>query len=255
MKKYYLHNGTEQEGPFYISQLKKKGITRDTEVWYRGLSDWTCAGQIDELKVLFTQSQSEPLPQSPPQSQSPPQLPPIKPEETEHTNQTNTEPKKSSLRKNLLKLGLITIGILGVFALFNMFSTDNSKSNPSNKLEQKMTIEEQKTTIEKKKLTVEEKENANPKQFLSVQGKYNENIWGTKIKVKGEITNKASKADYKDIIIRLKYYSKTKSLIESNDYTIYDVFPPNQVKSFKLDAIKYKDVDSIGLNIIGARPN
>jgi hypothetical protein len=240
MKKYYLHNGTEQDGPFYISQLKKKGITRETEVWFRGLSDWTCAGEIDELKVLFTQS--EPQSQSPPsEPESPPQLPPIKPEETEQTNQTNKEPIKSSLQKNLLKLGLITIGILGVFALFNMFITNNSKSNPSNVIE--------------KKMTVEETENTNPKQFLSVEGKYDGNIWGTKFKVKGEITNKASIADYKDIIIRIKYYSKTKSLIESDDYTIYEVFPPNQTKSFKIDAEKYNDVEFIRLNVIGAKPN
>lgn len=245
MKKYYLHNGTEQEGPFYVSQLKKKGITPETEIWYEGLSDWTNADQIDELKVLFTQS--------------PPQSPPIKPNETE---QTNTKLKKSGLGKNLLKLGLIAIGLLGVLVLFNMFVTNNPKSNPSNEHEQKvtieekkMTIEEKKMTVEKKKMTIEEKENADPKQFLSVEGIYNENIWGTKIKVKGEITNKASKADYKDVIIRIKYYSKTKSFIESKDYTIYEVFPPNQVKSFKLDATKYKDVDSIGLNIIGAKSN
>src|SRR5680860_1420295 len=158
MKKYYLHNGTEQEGPFYISQLKKKGITRETEVWYRGLSDWTCAGQIDELKVLFTQSEQKPQ-LAPQQQESPPQLPPIKPKETEQTNQTNTEPKKRSLGKNFLKWGLITIGILGVFALFNMFITNNSKSNPSS-------VHERKITIEEKKMTIEEKENANPKQFL-----------------------------------------------------------------------------------------
>ncbi len=214
MKKYYLHNGNEQDGPFYISQLKKKGITRETEVWCRGLSDWTCAGEIDELKVLFTQT--------------PPQTPPIKPKKTELTNQTNTSPKRSISGKKILKLGLITIGILGVFLLFNMFTANNSKSNPSN--------------YQEKKMTLEETENAYPKQFLSVEGKYDGNIWGTKFKIKGEITNKASIADYKDIIIRIKYYSKTKSLIESKDYTIYEVFPPNQQKSFKLDAAKFKDV-------------
>ncbi len=234
MKKYYLHNGTEQDGPFYISQLKKKGITRETEVWFRGLSDWTCAGQIEELKVLFTQPQQE--------------LPPIKTKETEQTIQTNTKPKESISGKNILKLGLITIGILGVFVIFNMSSSNNSKSNPSNGHEQKMTIEE-------KKMNTEETENAYPKQFLSVEGKYVKNIWGTKFKVKGKITNRASKADYKDVIIRIKYYSKTKSLIESKYYTIYEVFPPKQEKSFKLDVAKYEDVESVKLNILGAKPN
>jgi len=225
--KYYLHNGTEQEGPFYISQLKKKGITRETEVWYEGLSDWTKADQIDELKELF--------------EQSPPQIPPIKQHETDQTDQTDTKPKKSFLGKNLIKLGLIAIGILGVLAFVFMFTTNNSKPTPSNYQEPKMTIEET--------------ENSNPIQFLSVEGKYNESFWGNKFKVKGIITNKASIADYKDIIIQIKYYSKTKSVIESEDYTIYEVFPPNQEKSFKFDAEKYEDVESIELKIIGAKAN
>jgi len=227
MKKYYLHNGTEQDGPFYISQLKKKGITRETEVWYEGLSDWTKADQIEELKELF--------------EQSPPQIPPIKQQETEQTDQIDTKPKKSFLGKNLIKLGLIAIGILGVFAFFFMFTTNSPKSDPSN--------------YQKPKMTIEETENSNPKQFLSVEGEYNESFWGNKFKVKGIITNRASKADYKDIIIQIKYYSKTKSVIGSEEYTIYEVFPPNQEKAFKLDAEKYKDVASIKLNIIGAKPN
>ncbi len=250
MKKYYLHNGTEQDGPFYISQLKKKGITSETEVWFRGLSDWTCAGQIDELKVLFTKSVSQPQVESPsePQSESPPQFPPIKPRKTEQATETDTESKKNGLQKNYLKLGLVTIGILGVFALFTMVITNNSKSKSSN-------VNEKIITIEEKKMTIEENENANPKQFLSVEGKYTNNIWGTKFKVKGDITNKAGKADYRNISIRIKYYSKTKALIESKVYTIYEVFPPNQVKSFKLDVAKYKDVEFIRLNIVGASPN
>lgn len=227
MKKYYLHNGTDQDGPFYISQLKKKGITRETEVWYEGLSDWTKADQIDELKVLFTQS--------------PPQIPSIEPKETEQINQVDTTPEKGFLAKNLLKFGLIAIGILAVLAYFFIFKTNTPEPIPSNYQEPKMTIEET--------------ENANPKQFLSVQGKLNESFLGNKFKVKGIITNKASITDYKDIIIRIKYYSKTKSVIGSEDYTIYEVFPAKQEKSFKLDAKKYNDVESIELNIIGAKPN
>jgi hypothetical protein len=55
MQKYFLYT-TKQEGPFTIDELKIKGVKRDSPIWFEGLSEWTSAGNIDELKVLFTSS-------------------------------------------------------------------------------------------------------------------------------------------------------------------------------------------------------
>jgi len=54
MKKFYLHNGTMQEGPFDYDELKLKGISRTTPVWYDPMPAWIIAGEVDELKSLFT---------------------------------------------------------------------------------------------------------------------------------------------------------------------------------------------------------
>jgi len=54
MKIYYLHNGTEQQGPFDIDELKSKKITENTPIWYEGLSKWAIAGEIPELKEIFS---------------------------------------------------------------------------------------------------------------------------------------------------------------------------------------------------------
>ncbi len=53
MKKYYLNDGTSQQGPFDLEELKSKNITAETPVWYDGLPEWTTAGKLDELKALF----------------------------------------------------------------------------------------------------------------------------------------------------------------------------------------------------------
>lgn len=53
MSKYFLHDGQNQLGPFDKSELKEKNVTVDTPVWYEGLSDWTTAGEIPDLKDLF----------------------------------------------------------------------------------------------------------------------------------------------------------------------------------------------------------
>lgn len=53
MKKYYIVVNNQSVGPYDIEELRMQGVTPQTPVWYDGLSDWTPAGQIPELSVLF----------------------------------------------------------------------------------------------------------------------------------------------------------------------------------------------------------
>jgi hypothetical protein len=219
MKKYYLHNGTEQDGPFDISDLKSKGITAKTEVWYEGISDWTNADEIDELKGLFSKVTP----------------PPIRPKST------TKEPvkKKSKLGRNLQILGLVLLlGFVGITVIPNLM---NNSDNPASYLEQKMTIEET--------------ENSDPTRFLSADGKYNSSFWGTELKIRGEITNRATIADYKDVTVRVTYFSKTKSVLGTKEYTLYEIYKPNFVTPFRLNITNYKDVETIGWEVIRAMPN
>lgn len=57
MRNYYYSDGHEKFGPFTLERLKQKYITRKTLIWYEGLSDWTLAEQIVELRFIF---QNEP---------------------------------------------------------------------------------------------------------------------------------------------------------------------------------------------------
>lgn len=54
MKKYFLSDGTAQQGPFTLEELQAKAITASTPIWYDGLPDWTTAGQLEELKDIIT---------------------------------------------------------------------------------------------------------------------------------------------------------------------------------------------------------
>ena len=53
MKVYYIHQGTEQSGPFSIEELRQKNISKDTPVWYDDLPEWKKAGELPELNSLF----------------------------------------------------------------------------------------------------------------------------------------------------------------------------------------------------------
>lgn len=53
MKKYFYSDGTNHYGPFTKEELREKGITRDTLVWYKELNDWHPAGKLSELNGIF----------------------------------------------------------------------------------------------------------------------------------------------------------------------------------------------------------
>jgi len=55
MKKYFVHNGTNQTGPFDLEELKQMQIKSDTPIWYQGVNDWQQAKMIDELKGILSE--------------------------------------------------------------------------------------------------------------------------------------------------------------------------------------------------------
>jgi len=110
-------------------------------------------------------------------------------------------------------------------------------------------------TYQEKVMSVEEIERAQPTNFLTASGTYKENFRGDKIKVSCTITNTATVATYKDAVIRVTYYSKTKTVLGTNDYTVYETFSPSSSKTVQLKIDNYKDVNSIGWDVVQALPN
>ncbi len=53
MKKYFIHDGQNESGPFSVEELKHQPVTKDSLIWYEGLDNWTPAGEINDLKSLF----------------------------------------------------------------------------------------------------------------------------------------------------------------------------------------------------------
>lgn len=82
---------------------------------------------------------------------------------------------------------------------------------------------------------------------------------GDTIKVHGVIKNKATVTSYKDAVVKLTYYSYTKTELGHKEYKINEVFPPHsEVKVvFKIeDKIEnYKGVNTIGWDLIQATAN
>ena len=222
MNKYYLHNGTENIGSFSIEELKQQNITRNTQVWCEGMEDWKDAGSLEELKILFAV-----LP------------PPLKKNTTE--NKTAEQPiqkeKKdySKLFKILKRLAIAVLIALIILFVLNIIDKQSSTS-----------------TYQESVMTIQEIEAASPLNYLQADGTYNTNFIGDKLKINGVITNTATVTTYKDITVRVNFYSKTNTLIGSEDYTLYEFYPPNTKQEFKLKVKAYSNVSSLGWEVIKA---
>jgi hypothetical protein len=111
MSQFYIHIDDEQKGPFSLEELKAQQITRDTMVWFEGADNWKKAGEVAELKEIFTA-----IP--PPLQKGPLVVPPPlvgnknikagKPTDGEKTT------KKSKMTLVVVLAALVLVGVVGV---------------------------------------------------------------------------------------------------------------------------------------------
>ena len=80
MRKYFIHNGQSEIGPFDFEQLKTLQLKNETPIWYEGLQNWTTANNIEELKSILNSNVSPPKFENfTQQNSNPPIFPPKRP--------------------------------------------------------------------------------------------------------------------------------------------------------------------------------
>jgi major membrane immunogen (membrane-anchored lipoprotein) len=139
-----------------------------------------------------------------------------------------------------MKKNLIVLGISVSLILFSCSESDSKKAA------------NEKESYEATKESLQDKEAKNPASFLSVSGHDRNNLLGQTV-VKGTITNKATVASYKDVDVKLDFYSKTGTLLETDKETVYEIIPPGQSKDFKTKYFAPKGTDSVALTVTAAK--
>lgn len=105
---------------------------------------------------------------------------------------------------------------------------------------------------EKNKASLAEQEQKSPVTFLSISGTNKRNLMGQTV-VKGIIFNKARIVNFKDIEIKLSFYSKTGTLLEEDKEVIYETVHPGGSKRFKSKYFTPKGTDSVSMKVTGAK--
>jgi len=110
----------------------------------------------------------------------------------------------------------------------------------------------EKESYEKAKETLEQKEKKNPVLFLTVTSHDKHNLIGQTV-IKGNVNNNAKVCSYKDIALEVSFYSKTGTLLEKGNETVYDEIAPGKSADFKIKNFAPKGSDSIVIKVLGAK--
>ncbi len=105
---------------------------------------------------------------------------------------------------------------------------------------------------EKVKETLEETEKKKPIKFIKVEGEKKKNLIGQTV-VRGTIINNAKIVTFKDVDVKLSFYSKTGVVLEEDHETIYENIAPGATAKFKSKYFTPKGTDSVGFEVMEAK--
>lgn len=233
MSTYFLHDGSNQKGPFTLEELIQQGIDKNTNVWKEGSPDWVKAGELDDLKTHFM-STPPPLKAPSPTTYS---LPP--------------EPVKKSKSTLLYIIGIVILVAAG-FALWKQNNANNNSDSLFNGSSDYSTPQREKTPEELKE-ELASKERNNPGVYLSVKGRYRKNLIGETV-IEGEITNNATVAVFKDIKFVAEFLAPSETSLGKEFFTKYEILRPGKQISFKVKTFAPKQTETLSLGIAEATP-
>ena len=230
---YFYLLGDQQMGPFTHDELKNQHINRDTLVWYDGIPDWEKASNIEALRDVFV---------------TPPPIP--KKDEkgldaTKAQTQSHTNKKKSKTVRFVLSILIVVAALVIIEGISSgHISIEDFISRPKSEAELRMELLS--------------KEKNSPLSYLSLnQTKFEKKVLAfitNEATITGMVKNSASLSKYKDLRVRVNYYSATNTIFKSQDYVIYKYFPPQSNIPINLEVNFPDGFSKYGVQILGATP-
>lgn len=130
--KYFIVENNKQSGPFSIYELKDKGITSETLVWAEGMTDWTPAWKVDELRAFLFNTKDASTPPPLPEDMEQPAAAPVEP--------AAAIEKKKPQGSSCLKRMFVGFLFLLVVLLVAMAVSCPSEQAHKNKIKEKITL-------------------------------------------------------------------------------------------------------------------
>jgi len=240
MSNYFLHDGSNQKGPFTLEELIKQGIDKNSNVWKEGSPDWVKAGELEELSDHFRK-----IP------------PPLYKAEPTAFPQEEEEVKKKSKLPYIIVLIAIVAGIAGYFIwkqnnpTYEPDTPTGDESNISIPQSQQQPEPVREKTPEELKAELAVKEQSSPTAYLSLNGTYRKNFIGETV-LEGTIRNTATAAIFKDIEVKAGFLAPSGTVLEEKTFTVYVMLGPSQSTPFKVKVTAPKQTESVSMNVVNA---
>jgi hypothetical protein len=106
-------------------------------------------------------------------------------------------------------------------------------------------------SYEEVKESLAEKEKNNPSKFLLVDNHDRKNLIGQTVVI-GHLTNRATVCWYKDVEVKLSFFSKTGVKLDEGIETIYENIGPGKTIKFKTRYFAPKGTDSVAVMVLKA---
>lgn len=210
MNEYYITDGQNTIGPLSKLKLLSQNITKETWVWYEGLSEWKRADEIEELSDLFSSKQIPP-----PLSGQRLHIQPFSESTYQQYNVSeDADPKeKKKSKKKIVLWGFGIFFLSCVFAVigYAVFEHEQFKSKQ----------EQYDNTISNESL--------HPESYLTldIENADFNNLTGI-------VRNFSKYTTYEQIQMKFSYYDKNGKVLQSNVYTIKGTFPPQSSSPCKV---------------------
>ena len=109
-----------------------------------------------------------------------------------------------------------------------------------------------KAQYENSKASLEKEEKKHPERFLKITATHKRNLLGQTV-VKGNVFNQAKMVHFKDVLVKLSFYSSTGTLLGEDRHTIYEAIAPGASISFKSKNFAPKATDSVAFKVETAK--
>lgn len=237
MKIWFIRHNSESLGPYTIEELKTLSVTKDDYVWKDGLSDWMKANSIPELNQLFAATAPPPFPKQHKASST------LVDASTNDYHSYFSPGKKSKNRSRLLWISILLILSLITYVIY-----------ANNKTTYASPFDATQKSPEELKIDLAQTEKQAPLNYIQGSTAHHKNLLGEMV-IHGTLSNSATLAVFKDVVMQADFISKTNTLITSQKFTVYELIKPGQTVEFKQKTFVPKDVQDVQITIVGATPD
>lgn len=214
MKSYYIYQGDKQHGPYTIHQLSAMQINPAVPVWTEGFTQWIKAREVPELQPIF--------------SLAPPPFNTTSSASNGYVTLHSTTEHVGFIIGKKWKIFLLIAAVALTIFLVARAQQPRSERGSFDAAFSK--------SPEQLRAELKQYEMMKPTHYLKGKLGHRKNVIGETV-LEGTVENRATIANFKDVVLKITWLSKTNSEMSVTRHTIYEYIGADQTVAFKLKTL------------------